>query len=161
MQSWLSTMWLSHVIAYNHNLRPGSMFYYHNPLTFPSGAPRLPSLELPFSSTQPCEHHDDEQDDDDHDCYRDDDSWTTYRFTVPTRPGNDLPLWSTRWSVPSKKTAEKQNYVLSATVGGEDDQDDHKWWSWWTWWSWTSPLDMLKTYYIQLTIWLGFILVFD
>ena len=30
------------------------MFYYHNPLSFPSGAPRLPSLELPFSSTQPC-----------------------------------------------------------------------------------------------------------
>jgi len=29
------------------------MFYYHNPLTFPGGAPRLPSLELPFSSTQP------------------------------------------------------------------------------------------------------------
>ena len=42
------------------------MFYYHNPLTFPSGAPRLPSLELPFSSTQPCEHHDHEQDDDNH-----------------------------------------------------------------------------------------------
>ena len=54
------------------------MFYYHNPLTFPSGAPRLPSLELPFSSTQPCEHHDDEQDDEDHydedhDYYRDND----------------------------------------------------------------------------------------
>ena len=32
------------------------MFYYHNPLTFPSGAPRLPSLELPFSSTQPCKN---------------------------------------------------------------------------------------------------------
>ena len=106
-------------------LRPGSMFYYHNPLTFPSGAPRLPSLELPFSSTQPCEHHDDEQDDEDHDCYRDDDSWTTYRWTVPIRPGNDLPLWSTRRSVPSKKTAEKQNHLLSATVGGEDDLDGH------------------------------------
>ena len=36
--------------------RPGSMFYYHNPLSFPSGAPRLPSLELPFSSTQPCKN---------------------------------------------------------------------------------------------------------
>ena len=32
------------------------MFYYHNPLSFPSGAPRLPSLELPFSSTQPCKN---------------------------------------------------------------------------------------------------------
>lgn len=37
----------------NPQTRPGSMFYYHNPLSFPSGAPRLPSLELPFSSTQP------------------------------------------------------------------------------------------------------------
>ncbi|TRY80564.1 hypothetical protein TCAL_04552 [Tigriopus californicus] len=29
------------------------MFYYHNPLTFAGGATRLPSLELPFSPTQP------------------------------------------------------------------------------------------------------------
>ena len=32
------------------------MFYYHNPLTFAGGATRLPSLELPFSSAQPCKN---------------------------------------------------------------------------------------------------------
>ncbi len=29
------------------------MFYYHNPLSFAGGATRLPSLELPFSPSQP------------------------------------------------------------------------------------------------------------
>ena len=30
------------------------MFYYPNPLLVPGGSVRFPSLELPFSSNQPC-----------------------------------------------------------------------------------------------------------
>jgi hypothetical protein len=30
------------------------MFYYHNPLNMTGAAQRFPSLELPFSPTQPC-----------------------------------------------------------------------------------------------------------
>ena len=31
-----------------------AMFYYPNPLLVPGGSVRFPSLELPFSSNQPC-----------------------------------------------------------------------------------------------------------
>ena len=87
-----------------------AMFYYPNPLLVPGGSVRFPSLELPFSSNQPCKFA------------RSSKSSARQRLIwLYCRPRPQLPLGCARRDLPEEEAEAEQDDILPPTARGAGD----------------------------------------